>query len=66
MNLLGFLRDFLRRPPPVDTPETLAEFIDGNAAFLVQKGLYEYSRARAGHYAKVLFAEQGFKDAVEV
>jgi len=33
--------------------------------FLVQKGLYEYSRARAGHYAKVLFREQGFIDAVE-
>ncbi|MBX9840627.1 MAG: hypothetical protein K2Z80_02335 [Xanthobacteraceae bacterium] len=66
MNLLGFLRDLLRRPPPVATPQALAEFIDGNAAFLVQKGLYEYSRARAGHYAKVLFAEQGFKDAVEV
>jgi hypothetical protein len=61
MNLLGFLR----RPPPVETPAALAEFIDGNAAFLVQKGLYEYSRARAGHYAKVLFSEKGFKDAVE-
>ena len=66
MNLLGFLRDFLRRPPPVATQQALAEFIDGNAAFLVQKGLYEYSRARAGHYGKVLFGEQGFKDAVEV
>lgn len=61
MNLLGFLR----RPPPVETPAALAEFIDGNAAFLVQKGLYEYARARAGHYAKVLFSEQGFRDAVE-
>jgi hypothetical protein len=61
MNLLRFLR----RRPPIDTPEALAEFIDGNAAFLVQKGLYEYSRARAGHYAKVLFGEQGFKDAIE-
>ena len=26
----------------------------------MQKGIYEYSRARAGHYAKVLFAEQEF------
>jgi hypothetical protein len=62
MNLLRFLR----RRPPVDTSAALAEFIDGNAAFLVQKGLYEYSRARAGHYAKVLFGEQTFKDAVEL
>ena len=36
-----------------------------HAAFLVQKGIYEYSRARAGHYAKVLFAEPGFQGAVE-
>jgi len=32
----------------------------------VQKGMYEYSRARAGHYSKVLFREQGFLDAIEV
>jgi hypothetical protein len=31
----------------------------------VQKGIYEYSRARAGHYAKVLFSEEGFRQAVE-
>jgi len=61
MNLLSFLR----RPPPIATPQALAEFIDGNAAFVVQKGLYEYSRARAGHYAKVLFAEKTFQDAIE-
>ena len=36
-----------------------------NAAFLMQKGIYEYSRARAGHYAKVLFREPGFHAAVE-
>jgi hypothetical protein len=57
---------FRRRRPPVDSPEALAEFIDGNAAFLVQKGIYEYSRARAGHYSKVLFAEKAFQDAVEI
>ncbi len=32
----------------------------------MQKGLYEYSRARAGHYAKVLFREPEFQAAVEV
>jgi hypothetical protein len=31
----------------------------------MQKGLYEYARARAGHYAKVLFREPGFQAAVE-
>src|SRR6266699_5406935 len=59
------LFDLFRRPPPIAEIDALADFIDGNAAFLVQKGIYEYSRARAGHYAKVLFAEREFLEAVE-
>ena len=31
----------------------------------MQKAIYEYSRARAGHYSKVLFAEADFHKAVE-
>jgi hypothetical protein len=61
---LGFLGLF-RRQPPIRDIEQLADFIDRNSSFLAQKGIYEYSRARAGHYAKVLFAEQGFQAAVE-
>jgi hypothetical protein len=61
---LGFL-EFFRGPPPIRDAEALADFIDRQSAFLVQKGMYEYSRARAGHYAKVLFKEQGFLDAIE-
>ena len=61
---MGLLDWFRRKPPIRDTAE-LADFIDENAAFLVQKGIYEYSRARAGHYAKVLFAEEDFKNAIE-
>jgi len=56
---------FFRRRPPIGDPVALATFIDENAAFLVQKGIYEYSRARAGHYAKVLFREEAFLRAVE-
>src|SRR5688572_28033651 len=56
---------FFRRKPPIADPAALAEFIDGHAAFLVQKGIYEYSRARAGHYSKVLFREKTFQDAIE-
>ena len=59
------LFDFFRRTPPIRDLAELAAFIDENAAFLMQKGIYEYSRARAGHYAKVLFAESGFRAAVE-
>ena len=56
---------FFRGKPPIADPAALAEFIDRHAAFLVQKGIYEYSRARAGHYSKVLFLEKTFQDAVE-
>jgi hypothetical protein len=59
------LFDFFRRPPPIRDTQALADFIDQQAAFLMQKGLYEYARARAGHYAKVLFREPGFQAAVE-
>jgi hypothetical protein len=56
---------FFRRRPPVVDREALADFIDEQSAFLAQKGLFEYSRARAGHYAKVLFTEQPFVDALD-
>ena len=56
----------LFRPrPPIRDREALADFVDAQSAFIVQKGIYEYSRARAGHYAKVLFAEKGFAQSVE-
>ena len=57
--------EIFRRRPPLRTLDELADFIDAQAAFLAQKGIFEYSRARAGHYAKVLFAEVGFQHAVE-
>ncbi|RAI46009.1 hypothetical protein [Rhodoplanes roseus] len=57
---------FLRRKPAVRDAAALADFIDTQAAFLVQKGIFEYARARAGHYAKVLFHESDFQAAVEV
>lgn len=59
------LWEIFRGRPRVRQLGELADFIDAQAAFLVQKGIYEYSRARAGHYAKVLFAEAGFQHAVE-
>jgi hypothetical protein len=63
MGLLDFLRG---KTAPIRDTADLADFIDRNAAFLVQKGIYEYARARAGHYSKVLFAESGFQAAVEL
>lgn len=63
MNILAKL---FGRSPPIRNSEELTEFISANAAFVAQKGIYEYARARAGHYAKVLFGEEGFRQAVEV
>jgi hypothetical protein len=62
---MGFL-DFFRRPGPIRNAEELADFIDKQAAFVAQKGIYEYARARAGHYAKVLFKEPEFQAACDV
>src|SRR3989442_8916702 len=59
------LIDLFRRKPPIRDQAALATFIDENSAFLVQKGIYEYSRARAGHYAKVLFREATFVAAAD-
>jgi hypothetical protein len=60
------LLDLFRRKPKIRDQAAVATFIDENSAFIVQKGIYEYSRARAGHYAKVLFREPEFHAAVEV
>lgn len=59
------LLSIFRRRPPIREPQELAQFVDANASFLVQKGIFEYSRARAGHYAKVLFTEPAFIEAVD-
>jgi hypothetical protein len=59
------LFDYFRRPAPIRDAAALGDFIDQHSAFLAQKGIYEYARARAGHYAKVLFGESGFQAAVE-
>ena len=61
---MGFF-DIFRRAPAIREPSALADFIDDNAAYLIQKGMYEYSRARAGHYAKVLMREPEFLAAIE-
>jgi hypothetical protein len=60
------LRDMLfRRRPPIYDAAALADFIDEHSAFVAQKGVFEYSRARAGHYAKVMFGEPEFIEAVD-
>lgn len=60
------LLDLFRKPPRIRDAAGLADFMDEGAAFAVQKGIYEYARARAGHYAKVLFREPEFLHAADV
>jgi hypothetical protein len=55
---------FWRRPPIADLG-ALADFVDTQSAYLVQKGIHDYARALSGHYAKVLFSEKEFTEALE-
>jgi len=57
--------DMFRREPPVAGRAALADFIDAQSAFLAQKGMFEYSRARAGPYGNILFADQSFLAELE-
>ncbi len=61
---MGFF-DVFRRPPRIDDVAALATFIDEQSAFIAQKGIYEFSRARAAYYAKVLFQEPEFLAAAD-
>jgi hypothetical protein len=57
--------DFFRREPAVASRDALVDFLDRQAAFLAQKGMFEYSRARAGPYGNILFDEKSFLDELE-
>lgn len=65
MNLKRIYDLVIRPWPRIESVEQLARFIDEQSSFVTQKGIYEYSRARAGHYAKVLFGEPEFIEAVD-
>jgi len=60
------LLDMFRRPPPIADVGALEDFLDTHAAFLVQKCVFEYSRARAGIMWEKLFREPDFRAAVDV
>jgi hypothetical protein len=61
---MGFLDIFRRRRPARDL-DGLADSIDAQAAFLAQKGIFEYSRARGGPHGNTLLHENAFLGAVE-
>ena len=61
------LCELVFRPPAADSRRRTSSPTSSTSSppSSSQKGIYEYSRARAGHYAKVLFTEPEFIEAVE-
>lgn len=52
------------RPEPIATVEGLEAFLDSRAAFMAQKCVFEYCRARSGVLSMKLFKEQAFIEAM--
>lgn len=57
---------YFRRAPVIDSRDRLIEFLDTRAAFLIQKNIFDYARARAGPYFSAIIKEEAFQHAVEV
>jgi len=58
------LQRFFRRGPTIADISQLEDFLDSRSAFLAQKCIYEYSRARSGVLSSKLFKEPTFRTAV--
>ncbi len=58
------LIDLFKKAPSIESLTDLEDFLDTRSAFMVQKCVFEYSRARAGILWQKLFSEVGFKAAV--
>lgn len=63
MGLFDWIKPRAKAPRDLGT---LAEFVESRAAFLVQKTIYEYSRARASVHSDSMFGEKAFVDAVNL
>jgi hypothetical protein len=56
---------FFRRRPPISEMAELADFVDEQSAYLIQRYIYDYTHARAGPYSKSLLVRPDFVQAVE-
>jgi hypothetical protein len=56
---------FFRRQPPVREVADLAEYIDQQSAYLIQRYIYDYTHARSGPFSQRLLALPEFAQAVE-
>jgi hypothetical protein len=66
--VLSALRRLLerRRSPPVTAPGELADFLGAQTAYIAQRSVIEYCRARTGLNWDKLFAEPSFLERLEV
>lgn len=55
-----------RRPPPVASAGELADFLAAQSAYVSQRTVLEYCRARTGFNWDKIFKEQAFIDSLEV
>ena len=62
---MAFFRRWWQKPLPIETVDDLVDFLDGNAAFVAQRCLFEYARALAGYGWQPLMEEEGFRTAME-
>jgi hypothetical protein len=54
------------QPEPIDTPESLARFLDKRASFVAQTSLYGYLRTRAGMRYPELFDDDPFVESINI
>ena len=62
--MLAQALSFLRGPAPITDRAGLVDFIESRAAFVVQKSIMDYSRARSGPFFTSLLKEEPFRQAV--
>jgi hypothetical protein len=51
---------------PIDSPRSLAQFLDKRASFIAQTSLYGYLRTRAGMRYPELFDDDPFVEAINI
>jgi len=56
---------FFRRKPPIRDVADLANFIDEQSAYLVQRYIYDYTHARTGPYSRSLLTQPEFLREVD-
>jgi hypothetical protein len=56
---------FFRRRPPIRDVAALADFIDEQSAYLIQRYIYDYTMARVGPYSQRILTQPEFAQELE-